>query len=273
MNYVVKESDLIGDIEGFPIEVVQKMVDYQNEQGRGNNVRVFQRQADAAVSGFVWSETSEGWDFWSDVISLKRFYKFFDLYPIEDSKLPKCSKLKESSKIYFTDSQRWVLSKIIIDNTAGTLRGIRRVLNENLCRTPYFEYPMLQSELDEAYEVFDIDRDEESRREILYSYIIDTINSIYRMIAAHRGEMKDVELEIYGISWSRRRIVNWVKKNTRIVKQSSRIDFVSRGQRRRICFSRISSVIPPNFKWDDELKCYKDSVRNYLIGDIILRMN
>lgn len=273
MNYVVKESDLIGDIEGFPIEVVQKMVDYQYDKRHVCDVSVFQHRADAATYGFIWSETSEGWDFWNDVINRKRFYKFFDLYPIEDSKLPKCSKLKESSKIYFTKTQRWVLSKIIIDNTAGTLRGIRRVLNENLCRTPYFEYPILQSELDEAYEVFGIDPEEENRRMILHSYIIETINSIYKMIAAHRGEMKDVELEIYGISWNRRRIVNWVKKNTRIVKQSSHIDFVSRGQRRRMCFSRFSSVVPPKFKWDAELKCYKDSVRSYLIGDMILRMN
>lgn len=274
MNYVVKESDLIGDIEDFPIEVVQKMVDNQYDKRHVCDVSVFQQSADAATYGFIWSETSEGWDFWNDVINKKQFYKFFDLYPIEDStKLPKCSKLKESSKIYFTDSQRWVLSKIIIDNTAGTLRGIRRVLNENLWRTPYFEFPILQSELDEAYVVFDIDRDSECRDAVLHSYIVTTINSIYKMIAAHRGEMKDVELEIYGISWNRRRIVNWVKKNTRIVKQSLRIDFVSEHQRRRICFSRIISVVPPNFKWNDELKCYKDAGRNYLIGDIILRMN
>ena len=87
MNYVVKESDLIGDIEDFPIEVVQKMVDYQYDKRHVCDVGVFQQSADAATYGFIWSETSEGWDFWNDVINKKQFYKFFDLYPIEDSKM------------------------------------------------------------------------------------------------------------------------------------------------------------------------------------------
>ena len=32
-EYKVTEKDLIGQLKGFPIEVVQKMVDYQVEQG------------------------------------------------------------------------------------------------------------------------------------------------------------------------------------------------------------------------------------------------
>jgi len=35
--YKVKQSDLIGDIKGFPIEVVQKMIERQVEQGNEGN--------------------------------------------------------------------------------------------------------------------------------------------------------------------------------------------------------------------------------------------
>jgi len=39
----VEKSDLIGDIEGFPIEVVQKMVDEQVAQGNSADASVFQK--------------------------------------------------------------------------------------------------------------------------------------------------------------------------------------------------------------------------------------
>ena len=42
--YKVKQSDLIGDIKGFPIEVVQKMVERQVEQGNKADVTVFQKK-------------------------------------------------------------------------------------------------------------------------------------------------------------------------------------------------------------------------------------
>ena len=41
-EYKVKKEDLIGEIKDFPIEVVQKMVDYQVEQGN---------KADGIVTG------------------------------------------------------------------------------------------------------------------------------------------------------------------------------------------------------------------------------
>ena len=38
--YEVKQEDLIGDIEGFPIEVVQRMLECQVEQGNKADVSV-----------------------------------------------------------------------------------------------------------------------------------------------------------------------------------------------------------------------------------------
>lgn len=76
--YVVKQSDLIGELEGFPIEVVQKMVERQVEQKNEADVRVFQKILE---TGFLWSESVEGWDFWNDVIPNRNFDTFFKRYP------------------------------------------------------------------------------------------------------------------------------------------------------------------------------------------------
>lgn len=83
-TYKVKPEDLIGEIEGFPIEVVQKMVDYQVEQGNKADVTVFQKLATAAKpdGGFNWSETEEFMD-WMDIIYSGEFNIFFESNPKE----------------------------------------------------------------------------------------------------------------------------------------------------------------------------------------------
>lgn len=79
--YQVKESDLIGDIEGFPIEVVQKMVDYQVAQKCFVDISVFQLKGRTTHSGFSWAKTEEGFLFWDSVISRRQFDVFFKKYP------------------------------------------------------------------------------------------------------------------------------------------------------------------------------------------------
>lgn len=76
-TYKVKPEDLIGEIEDFPIEIVQKMVDYQVAQGNKADVTVFQKCATAAQpdGGFNWTNTEEYMD-WMDII----FYREFDLF-------------------------------------------------------------------------------------------------------------------------------------------------------------------------------------------------
>lgn len=71
-------KDLIGDIKGFPIEVVEKMIERQVEQGDKADVDVFQY---TATGGFFWDETTEGCGFWSEVIINKNFDLFFEKYP------------------------------------------------------------------------------------------------------------------------------------------------------------------------------------------------
>ena len=86
MEYKVIESDLIGDIKNFPIEVVQKMVERQYEQTGSCNIRVFQKNkySTSKNRGFLWSETIEGETFWYNVITLRHFDEFFEKYPKEN---------------------------------------------------------------------------------------------------------------------------------------------------------------------------------------------
>lgn len=81
--YKVKKEDLIDQIEGYPIQVVQKMVNYQIEQGNEANVAVFQinRCEIKGLGGFSWDYTKESVAFWAEVINNKNFDLFFRTFP------------------------------------------------------------------------------------------------------------------------------------------------------------------------------------------------
>lgn len=81
-TYKVRQEDLIGELEGFPIQVVQRMVDLQIEQRGRSDVKAFQRYK---IGGFNWSKTPEGLEFWLDIIVTREFYKFFERYTKENS--------------------------------------------------------------------------------------------------------------------------------------------------------------------------------------------
>ena len=82
-TYKVKKEDLVGELLDFPIEIVQKMVERQVEQGNKPDVTIFQkdRRATKLDGGFTWDSTIEGEVFWYAVIALKRFDDFFEKYP------------------------------------------------------------------------------------------------------------------------------------------------------------------------------------------------
>lgn len=81
--YKVKGVDLIKGLLGFPIEVVQKMVDNQYMQIGVSNVFIFQNDVTAGrgLGGFYWHETIEGEAFWRGVIEKRDFESFFKSYP------------------------------------------------------------------------------------------------------------------------------------------------------------------------------------------------
>lgn len=88
MNEIkITEKDLIGDIAGFPIEVVKKMVEEQVRQGNKANVNVFQERCKASkwAGGFDWEKTENGYYFWAMVFVCKEFDVFFEKYPKQET--------------------------------------------------------------------------------------------------------------------------------------------------------------------------------------------
>lgn len=73
-------------IEGFPEEVVNKMLYYQEAQGYKRDISVFEKnKCSGDISkGFEWDMTPEGHDFWHDIIINKKFNLFFGKYPKQE---------------------------------------------------------------------------------------------------------------------------------------------------------------------------------------------
>lgn len=80
---MITEKDLIGQLKGFPIQVVKKMLERQVQQGNPENVCIFQQycSSDRTMRGFTWENTPEGGDFWCEVIHNHNFKLFFEKYP------------------------------------------------------------------------------------------------------------------------------------------------------------------------------------------------
>ena len=85
----VEQSDLVGSIKDFPIEVVQKMVCEQVAQGNPADVSVFQKDkvSYSRPGGFSWNATSGGPRFWVNIIVYKNFDMFFEKYPKKQIKM------------------------------------------------------------------------------------------------------------------------------------------------------------------------------------------
>lgn len=87
MRYIVKPEDLKGEIADFPIEVVQRMVDCQVEQGNKADVSVSQNNKTASCydGGFDFKVTFEGLNFWEYIVRFGKFNFFFERYPKQSS--------------------------------------------------------------------------------------------------------------------------------------------------------------------------------------------
>ena len=77
-----------GRIEGFPMEVIAKMLERQYEQTGKVDVKVFEKFLPSSKEdgGFSWKYTPEGFDFWKEVLTFEDFSAFFRLYPREDKR-------------------------------------------------------------------------------------------------------------------------------------------------------------------------------------------
>lgn len=81
--FKVEQSDLVGGIKNFPIEVIEKMIEEQVRQGNLPNVEVFQENATSNVKhgGFDWYKSDDGSLFWTKIIEGVNFELFFERYP------------------------------------------------------------------------------------------------------------------------------------------------------------------------------------------------
>lgn len=71
-------------IKGFPIEIIELMLYYQEQQGNERNIDVFKNigpDANKVSGGFDWKNTPEGTGFWSSIFNKKDFNSFFIKYP------------------------------------------------------------------------------------------------------------------------------------------------------------------------------------------------
>ena len=74
-----------GDLTGFPMEVVEMLLLRQEEQGNRRDIKVFEKsiRANSMQGGITWSNTFEGYEFWSKIINNKDFSSFFKTSPRE----------------------------------------------------------------------------------------------------------------------------------------------------------------------------------------------
>lgn len=88
---MVTQNDLIGDLEGFPIEVVEKILYNQQLQGNPKDISIFQRNKAFRKfnGGFDWEMTIDGKCFWDNVIIYTLFDIFFERYPKRIETYPK----------------------------------------------------------------------------------------------------------------------------------------------------------------------------------------
>ena len=85
----VKEFN--GDLEGFPEEVVEKMLERQVEKGNPRDVSVFEKYIgdDKQAGGFDWCSSPEGHHFWDAIIEEEDFDTFFKRYPKQEARTVK----------------------------------------------------------------------------------------------------------------------------------------------------------------------------------------
>lgn len=70
----VKAENLKGKLEGFNVDIVKKMLEYQSKQGNIPSLEVFEKNLGATKGqgGFNWSDTDEGFDFWNEILKVRR---------------------------------------------------------------------------------------------------------------------------------------------------------------------------------------------------------
>lgn len=92
----ISKDDIRGAIEGFPLEVVQKMVELTIKEEHTDVEGALEVLKRNPWSGFTWSETREGNMFWYYVIDRHEWWRFYERYPADLSSPIRYVVVKES---------------------------------------------------------------------------------------------------------------------------------------------------------------------------------
>ena len=99
-----------GQLADFPLEVIERMVHNQVQQGNKADTNVFSctRNAQLSFGGFNWFFSDEGNEFWHEVIEEMNFDLFFEKYPRQST--------VTNIKIDFVDSAVLLLLVGMVEN-------------------------------------------------------------------------------------------------------------------------------------------------------------
>lgn len=264
-NYKVTEADCIGDLQGFPVEVVQKMLERQAEYCGKTDVSAFQSYRNIRVGGFDWADTAEGCEFWDDVIRGKRWDLFFAMYPSDGrARKVRAAKPLRKRNIHLNREQKWCLERILLQE-GNMLRKIDAIMCYPIGRNPHFNFPLFQGELDEAYKIFCLrEVDADGRYSRLLSRICDTLKSLPRLMGYDSSTIY-VHSHHYD---NMRAVVHWIRKNSEALRRNQRVRFYGERTSTVVDFYGLTDTIPLDFIFDKEFGCLR-SRNKILVGNII----
>lgn len=86
-EFDLKNYEPKGELEGFPKEIIKRILECQEEQGNKRNITVFEENKFSLLEegGFDWDKTKENIEFWGEVIIKENFNLFFKKYPKQDN--------------------------------------------------------------------------------------------------------------------------------------------------------------------------------------------
>lgn len=125
----VVESDIYGAIKGFPLEVVQKMVELTIKEEHTVIEEALKTLRNTPWSGFTWAETDEGNLFWYKVIDRHEWWRFYERYPVNLSSPIRYAVVKEVGDGCFPEE------------IVGYLGGYTPLSGKGKSGDIYFAYP------------------------------------------------------------------------------------------------------------------------------------
>lgn len=127
----INKDDVYGAIKGFPLEVVQKMVELTIKEEYTDIEEALKILRKAPWNGFTWSETNEGNMFWYKVINRHEWWRFYERYPVNLSTPIRYAVVKESSDGCFPEE------------IAGYLGDTSQLSGKGKSGDIYFAYPSI----------------------------------------------------------------------------------------------------------------------------------